>query len=446
MTAVVPSVSCQHEEEQMSSGAVLILPAAVVVAAGAAVVVGAAAAAVLIARAANGAAEGAVRAVGAYGAKLEQDAAAQSEAEVNYARWQAVAADVVELNARIRMITERARSTGATVTVPAPLHLAGHSADQAAQWAVQAEVLLSSAQRDLYAAVAEKERTELAAGLPSAVTARRGTAAALARYQEALQNRYASPPGGRAVTGSDVDMVLGGLDPDAYEQDRLDVLRAAAAVERDDPREAQTFLIALRAKVDGVNARAARRRLAAQWLQALEEPIVARIDPPDPFLGTAEKLRAVVAGDQDLTPALHSEGAGAVEWAAEATRHQFVRELVRGCLAEQGYTVKGEFDVRHSAGLLVTRSDWHGEHSADVWVDQDGVVHGRVLREQNIRGDEAALRDRARCNAFNADLQSLATTLDAEVAVDRDHAPQRRHQEDVRETVVNARPIQREHK
>src|SRR5262249_22093810 len=152
------------------------------------------------------------------------------------------------------------------------------------------------------------------------VTARPNIAAALARHRTALLERDATAPAPPPVGVADAAVILRRLDVDANERERLDVLAAAARAENDDPREADHYLIGLVMRVDEVSAAVARRRLAAQWLAALEEPVVAAVRPPDDFLGTAARLRHVVAGDEDLTPQLRTEAAEAVARAADIAR------------------------------------------------------------------------------------------------------------------------------
>lgn len=406
----------------MSSGGIVIAPAAIVVAAGAVVVLTAAAAAVLAVRAANAAAEGAARALGDYGEKLEAVASGQARTEVAAMVWETVAGDVVELNARIRMLSERAARAGVLVVVPQPLSLTGRDVADAAAWLPRAAQLLRGAQADMDAAVAENEGRLLAARLPRAVPASRDTHAALQRLQTTLRERHVP----RVVTTRDTrvrdsaraDALLRTLDEDVNERERLDVLEAAALVELSDAVESGVYLRTLQKAVASANGAARRRRLAAQWLAALEEPTVAGVEPPDPFAGTAAKLRAVVAGDADLTPQLRSEGAEAAAWSEDIAQREFVRTLMHSCLAGQGYTVDVEFDLQHSAALRLTRADWHGEHTADVWVDRNRVVHGQVVREYKAAGDGAALRDRSRCADFHSHLDALGRTLGADVIID----------------------------
>jgi hypothetical protein len=128
----------------------------------------------------------------------------------------------------------------------------------------------------------------------------------------------------------------------------------------------------------------------------------------------------VLSGDADLTPDLLTEAAGAVRWAETVVRANYLRETVGQCLAQEGYTVDTA-----PGGLRLSRGDWY-EHSAEVWVDQDGVLNGRVVRENDVEGDQADAGDRARCDEFNDTLSEVGDRLHAEVVVDRDHRPQRR--------------------
>src|SRR5690242_9025739 len=118
----------------MSSADVGVDPVSIAVAAGALVVIAAAAAAVMVVRAANAAAEAAVRAVGAYGERLEAEAAGRSAVEAAALRWQCAAADAVALNARIRLLSQRAHAGGEPVDLPPPLDLAGRTVAEVRAW------------------------------------------------------------------------------------------------------------------------------------------------------------------------------------------------------------------------------------------------------------------------------------------------------------------------
>jgi hypothetical protein len=399
----------------MSSGGAAIVPVAVVVAAGAvaaAVVVAAVGAAVLVVNAANQAAEGTVRAVGRRGEELEMLAACRSEAEVNALRWQAAAADVVGLNARLRLVSQRAHRSGVPVDLPLPLDLAGRSREDAIRWAKQAERRVIQAQQALDAAAAESQWRHLTAELSSSSAGRSDTTAALIAYQATLRQRHHVHDGPVPV-GTELEEIVRRLDPDATTDEQTRVLWVAAhARAQREQHDADAYRFALQRLVDhDINPKVARRRLAAEWLQALEQPTVssaiAQADPPTPFSGTAGKLLAVIEGSAELRPQLHTEAKEAVAWAGDVARQAFIRDMVRTCLTDAGYSVEGEFSVKHAVRLRASRSDWHGEHSAELWVDEKGSVEGRLVREYDMAGDDAQARDSARCDDFHTTLQAL---------------------------------------
>jgi hypothetical protein len=399
----------------MSSGGAAIAPVAVVVAAGAvaaAVMVAAAGAAVLVVNAANQAAEGAVRAVGRRGEELEALADSRSETERNALRWQAAAADVVGLNARLRLVSQRAQQSGVPVDLPPPLDLTGRSREDAIRWAQQAERRLIQAQQALDAAAAESQWRHLTAELSSRVTGQSDTTAALIAYQATLRQRHQVLD--RSVPiGTELDEIVRRLDPDATTNEQTRVLRTAAyARAQREQYDADAYRFALQRLVDhDINPKVARRRLAAEWLQALEQPSVssaiAQADPPTPFSGTAAKLLAVIEGSAELTPQLHTEAKEALAWAGAVTRQAFIRDMLRTCLTDAGYSVEGEFTTQHALRLRASRPDWHGEHSAELWVDETGSVEGRLVREYDMAGDDAQAQDSARCEDFHAMLAAL---------------------------------------
>ena len=447
----------------MSSGEMSSAPKAVGAAVGEVPVATVAAAAVLAVRAANAAAPGVVRMVAEWGADgwdgrdgevagvagdapvAGWEAGARDGAdgrgggdgrvvgEAPGPKWEAVAAVVVELCARIRMLGERGARAGVAVAAPEALNLAGLSASEAARWAVRTAGQLRGALAAFRLALAEEELRRVASQLPHSVAGRPDALASLASFQRALLERYsreATASGGLVAEGvsvmSKAIAILWAVDPDANEKEHAYVLSAAALVLRDDPLEARAYLRTLRAKVDTVNEAVAQRRLAAQWLLALEEPVVAAVEAPGPFLGIAARLRAVVTGDEDLTADLRARGAEAVEWAAEVTRHRFLLDVMSGCLSERDYTVDGAFDVQEGVELRLTRPDWHGEHSAEVWMDRYGAVHGRMVREKPIQGDRSAEVERTRCASFNAHIRALGLRLRVDVVVEDCYVPRHR--------------------
>jgi hypothetical protein len=420
----------------MSSGGAAIVPVAVVVAAGAvaaAVVVAAVGAAVLVVNAANQAAEGAVRAIGRRGEELEALAASRTEAEMNALRWQAAAADVVGLNARLRLVSQRAHQAGVPVDLPPPLDLAGRSREDAIRWVQLAERRLIRTQQVLDAAAAESQWRHLTAELSSGASGQSDTTAALIAYQATLRRRHQVHDRPIPI-GTEPDEIVRRLDPDATTDERTRVLRVAAhARAQRDQHDADAYRFALQRLVDqDINPKVARRRLAAEWLQALEQPSVssaiAQADPPTPFSGTAAKLLAVIEGSAELTPQLHTEAKEAVAWAGELTRQAFIRDMLRTCLTDAGYSVEGEFSTQHALRLRASRPDWHGEHSAELWVDRKGSVEGRLVREYDIAGDDAQARDSARCYDFHTMLRALeAGHEDITVTIKPGQQPLRRY-------------------
>jgi len=394
----------------MSQGSAAVLPIAVVFAAGAAVVVAAAGAAALVAYAANQTAEGALRVVGRKGAALEAEAAAQCAADRQALRWQAAAADVVGLNARLRMAAAQVHRLGVPVDLPPPLDLTGRTREEAMTWAVATERRLAAAQQTLDAAGTDARRRRLMAALPTAAAAAPDTARALAAYQATLHASRVVDRPERPDVDDAVATILRRVDPDATADEHDAVLKAALLTRlQNDAHDADAYLVALRRLVDiEIKNKVAARRQAGQWLEALELPVVARADPRPPFDGTAARLRAVVNGTAELDGELRDEGRRAAVWAAEVTRREFLRDRVLQRLAEAGYEVDHGADGARDARLTATRADWHGEHSAWLFVSRDGAVTGRLARLRPAAGDDGQARDRARCGELHTLLHGLA--------------------------------------
>lgn len=339
--------------------------------------------------------------------------------------WQQVAAAAVEVNARISMLLERVSRSGAAVVVPDPVRLNGCTAMEASRSSAQTARLLVDAQAAVRTAVAAAESRLIMAGLPRSLSDRPESAAALAHLQRVLHGStvqaFGSPPDPNLAT---IAQILRTLDLDACEREQAEVLSAAVSATRNDPREASTYLRTLREKIAAVNAAVARRCLAARWLCALEEPIVAAVEPPGALLGTAALLREIVAAESDLAPQIRAEAAEALEWAASIVRARSLRDFMNTFLTERGYTVDSEPDGELAAELRLTRPDWHREHSADVWVDRHGTVHGRVARERAVEDEQAVLREQSRCAAFNADVEALGRSLGVDVVTGDGYVPQ----------------------
>ncbi|WP_194891415.1 hypothetical protein [Catenulispora pinisilvae] len=399
----------------MSSSGIFVAPHAVAVAAVSGPVLTEAAAAVLTVRAASSAIEGPAR-----------GAVEQTAGESSLLAWEPVVAAVVELNVRIRMLTARAARTGAAADIPPPLSLAGRSRAEAERWTAASTGLLTQARSAVRDSVVAEEARQVIARL----THRPEIIETLAVFQQTLRRRSALTGSESQATriAGDIGTCLTVLDEDANEREHCEALSAAVSVAHGGVQEALVLLDRLQSWISDINAVVARRRLAAQWLAALEEPVVATAaaaEAPGAFRNTAAALRAVLDGDRDLSPNLRAEGAEAIAWAAAVTRRCFVSELLRDSLAELGYTASQEVDVRYSAGLAMglSRPLWQGEHSAEIWVDQQGAVHGRVVRNQDLADDSAVERDRERRVGFDVDLRTLGHRLGADVVTEEGYFP-----------------------
>ncbi|MCG8915216.1 hypothetical protein L6E12_05355 [Actinokineospora sp. PR83] len=393
----------------MSSGTLVIAPAGLPIVAAGAVVAGAlavTAGAVLVARAVNSAAEGAVRAIGESGARLEADIAA-IEAAQEAGQWRRRAvADVVAVNARLRLVRERAGAAGVALPIPRPLALSAEvDPGRAVRWVSEVELEIARLNRQLDAAappllVAATGKTSLA-----------GTdlSAELDRHRRAAADRHTRRPA--AVAASSIIEVIGLLDPDATARERDEVLAQAAAIP--GRGEQSMYLSSLRSKVvDKVNPGVRRRRLAATWVSALEDgplaEVVADTDPPAPLRGTAEALREVVAGTRELTPELAAEGTRLMAWAEDVAGRAFVRDLVRKCLTEGGHEVLETFEGEEFTGLRLAHPEWGDEHSTVVRVRDGNVIEHHLEATRAPVGDGEELIGEERCAAANASMRAVA--------------------------------------
>ncbi len=394
----------------MSAGGLVLAPAIVPAVAAGAIVIGAAVVvggAILVARAAGAAIEGSVRIIGEQGARLEARVDAIEATAAEALRWEAAAADVVSVNARIRLLRERVVTAGVTMAVPQPLRLES-SCDPAelTRWARAAQQELAKAQAEL-----DRVLPPPRLNLVSAREAVSETASALARYEQALRRRYevaVTVPAVPAVSQQDVELVLTLLDPDATTAERNSVLEAAALVQQ-HPHNADMYVSEMRDRINEINPKVARRRVAAGWLESLEDGPLPH--PPAEMEKTVIRLRQVVSGAADLTAEDRARGLRMLAWVEETRRQQLVRELVSHCLTEDGYHVEETFDVQNTVGLKLSKEDWNGQHTADVWVDRDGLMHARVVRGAGARGSDARLTDESRCAEFATALERAGDKL-----------------------------------
>ncbi|HEV2637929.1 MAG TPA: hypothetical protein VGX23_22450 [Actinocrinis sp.] len=406
-------------EKHTSSGVVLFPPGAVVAAAGATVVLGGPAAAVLIVGAANAAVGRGPGGVADHERVLRETDAARGAVDAEI--WARVAANVLELGARIRLLAGRGHGAGRPLT-PEPPGLAGTSVSDATRWCVRTAQDLAGVQLALHAAAADEQARQAMAWLPEDTRAdsRADAAAALARYQRMLGERYEPNRASRVpivtLTDADVQAVLRRLDPDAHEGECARVLAAAVRVPRNHAHVATSHLLGLREAVHEVNMIVIRRRLAAQWLVALEEPSVAALLSGEPSDGAVARLREVVAGERDLGDEASRRAGEALEAAADLARREVVLAIARCRYAQLGYQIMSETNHQGSVSIRLGRADWNGEHSAQLWVDESGALHGRILRNLAAEGadteagsgeDDNARIDRERGGEFLGILRSL---------------------------------------
>jgi hypothetical protein len=335
------------------------------------------------------------------GEELARRADEQAEARLTNRRWHMAAADAVGVNAAIRMIEIRASRLGHTVELPAAIKLDDRSLADVIAWLAEVQPRVRDARKDLDQLTAVAEWQRLVASLSAAATADTPSIAeALRGYQEALARRHsgrsAPEPADLSWVEGEVRAALARLDPDVNPDDREAVLLAAARVAQQTDRvDADVYLRALRRVIlKEANSRAAARRSAASWLLALDEPVVRRAleVEPVPWAGVAKRLRDVVTGVAELTPALRKQARAMGVWAADTARVAYRLELLRDLLVARGYHVV----TSTHAMMRIARGEWSGEHQASLWLDPDGSVDFALEGLTAARGDEAVLRETAR--------------------------------------------------
>ena len=421
--AARPSVL--DEEELMSSAGIAIAPSAVVAAAGAALLLTGTAAVLIAVRGANMAAEAALDMLDQADAYTDARLSARRAGADARPGWERIAAEVAQVNARIVMLSERlARAGTVTVALPTPLSLVGCTRAAAQEWVGETVRAVQAAQQSFETAVAADEARKTAERLGGSAASAQD-AAVVAAYQERLSVRQAVgaavADGRLSVVADQTVAVLDALDLEADERERRDVLAAAALLARHQAHSASSYLTGLRQTVESVNRAVARRRVAALRLAALDGALAADIEPRGPLQGAAVRLRAVVAGEQELTPLLFIESARSATYVEEVVRQRFLLEVVRERLAAYGCAVQTEYDMEHSASLRVTREEWSGEHFADVWIDRDGNVRSELLRLHPLADEQAAERERCRCVEHDATISAIGAELGGDVDVDDAH-------------------------
>ncbi len=399
-------------------GVAVVLPvaAAVVVpiVAAALVVQAASVVGAAVLEAAEVAADATLKVVGDWGAAVERQDNAQLTAEQYLTEWHMAAADAVSLNSSIRVLNERAKALGVTVSLPGALQLDNRNLADIGRWVLDTMPRIATARAALADAAAKPEWSRLVAALPVSAASRSDVTQALQRFQATLTQRRAV----HAATAStafdavaEAERIVARLDPDVTGADREAVLAGAGRVAaQTDPGIARSYLLALRRKVNQANPKATTRRQAAGWLQALEHPVVARAQNTPEGLDRVRRALHAAIGTGELDPESQKRLPALLNWAAAVARLHYRRDLVAQQLRARGYTVTEATDTSTTARLRVERGDWRGETVAEVWLDADGAVNGQIIRESGA-GDEAARQDQDRREELGEHLADVAHEL-----------------------------------
>jgi hypothetical protein len=413
----------------MSGGEIVVAPAVMVigpaVAAAAVVVVGAAVAAALVIKAAQAGTAATGRALEEFGDEMARRADAQDDLEIRSRLWGLAAGAVVQVNQDLRLLWVRAARVGVRVPMPSPFDLTGRSLADARGWVEQAREQLAVARAAIERAETECEQRILLAQLPAPADTSMTAEELLARYQTVLDRRRTqrastatpvpvAPRADRDRVQAQIDAILSRLSADANAADREEAIRlASAAAAQRDAGLSSTYVEALADTVDnGINPRIARRHEAAGLLVALDHPLVAdvieRTATVPQCAGSVERLRAVVAGDADLTAADRRDAASTLAWVQREVDRIRLLEALAETFTGLGYAVSTGMEVNHTAALSVTRGSWNDEHSADVWVDEKGQVRWEMAELQAGAGAEAT-----RCEDLNETMRRAGEVLEA---------------------------------
>lgn len=323
--------------------------------------------------------------------------------------WEAAARRVIDVNARIQVLAQHA-APDLAAGLPAPLAPCAESPAELDAWCASAAAAVGAVEREL------RERTASAvlAVMRHSVDLERPVTAkeAFDLYDRAMADealrRRAVPTASLVAVGR----ILARLAPDVSDDDRSDVLAAAAqvAVPRPDV-DADTLLDELRLRVQRAGERAAVRAADAVMAARMLQAIPAGVDGPD-LPGLRVELTAVVAGQRALDQGLRLRVEEATERVRVALERDYVRASVADTLAELGYEVDQEFAtvVGSPDRMRLVRPDWNG-HAVQVVVDSD-EVRAAVVRLEDRPGTDARREDVEREEQWCEDLVVLRAALD----------------------------------
>jgi len=324
-------------------------------------------------------------------------------------RWEAAARRVVDVNARIQVVTRDA-GTDLARQLPVPLSLCAQSPEELLAWCDMASKTID--------AVAERVVARTSAAVLSVLRTCQDTERpmsaddALRRYESALAARRAGatqvPPAALAA----VTRIVGRLSPNAADADRAAVLAAASQVAaRVTATDHNTRLDQLRLLVQRAETNARRRRadalFAATMLQAIPEGVPGGADDPE-LPGMRAELTDVVAARRELDQSLRERVESVRQRVRARMEHEYVRASVADTLTDLGYEV--EENPAAADRLRLTRPDWSG-HAVQVVVAGD-EVRAAVVRLADRTGTDARREDVEREEQWCADLARLRTALD----------------------------------
>jgi hypothetical protein len=342
------------------------------------------------------------------GDRAERNRAEWERGNAELLVWEAAARRVIDVNARIEVLRQHTPAD-LVGSVPVPLVPCAESPAELDTWCSTTRAKLDAIERDMR----KRTSTAVLSVLRHTVDLERPVTAqeAFDRYHQALASnatpQRTTPP--QAIV--DVARILDRLTPDASDEDRGDVLAAAArvAVPRPDV-DHETLLDELRLRVQRADERARARRAnavaAAMMLQAVP---VGFADPELP--GLRIELESVVAGQRALDAGLRARA----EQAAARVRAQLERDYVRASvvdtLAGLGYEVDEGFATvtGNPDRMRLHREDWNG-HAVQVVVNGD-EVRAAVIRLEDKVGTDARREDVEREEQWCDDLEKLRTAL-----------------------------------
>jgi hypothetical protein len=407
----------------VSGGEVVVVPAGLILAPALAIVAGAGMAAMLAIRAAQAGTEATGRALEKLGDEMLRVADAQDDRAMRARLWGIAAGAAVQTNQELRLLHARAEQAGVTLSLPRSLDLGGCRLADVKGLVAATQNDLVTARRQVEQAEAGRERSTLLAKLPAPAEGGPTVAEVLARYQEVLARRHGAgwpatrpaplPEVDKADVKARINEILLRLDDQANAADREKVLLVAARAERKTNRSASsTYLETLARIVDEeINPRVAKRREAANLLDALERPasteVINDLAPPrPPCFNSIERLKAVVRGEVDMTDADRRDANSALAQMEQELHRRRLLEGVAEAFAGLGYAVSTGLQTRHSATVSVARDAWRGDHSADVWIDDRGRLQARLIQRAADAGEEAG-----RCADLNKTLLRVGEEL-----------------------------------